>query len=303
MAGMIKRSGRYNYRVVESTNKECTIEFTDLDEVVGTSTFDEADAKAAGLAGKESWRKWPKAMYYNRAMSQGARMYCPDIFLGAVYDEGEIEMAAPKNTPPPEPSGRKPGLVAAVNIDDGVYGDVEVYQPLDEEPETKDNPHPSEPEPMEDDQRKSLLYHLMRCGAVENSKRELLDIVEPTRASAAVWIDYMRRLNTIPDGMFVPYVKMLRERVGITKEDVSDYCQEYFKQPVPTKLSSEHQRQLIGWLMIAQEEENDISDHPFDMQAKWREACNVSDEMLAKMSDEEVEESVNAWIDRQTEAV
>jgi hypothetical protein len=57
------------------------------------------DAEAMGLAGKDNWRKQPAVMLYNRAMSKGARQFCPDVFFGvAVYSEGEIEQT-------PEPQG------------------------------------------------------------------------------------------------------------------------------------------------------------------------------------------------------
>ena len=91
MAAMIKRSGRYNYKVLLTSAQSCKIEFFDNGESSGTVEFTVQDAKDAGLLNKDNWRKYTKQMLYNRAMSNGAKMYCSEIFLGAVYDEGEIE--------------------------------------------------------------------------------------------------------------------------------------------------------------------------------------------------------------------
>lgn len=94
---LIKRSGRYDYRVRNWTTKGCTVDFhlvksdSKLDKI-GEATFDEADARAAGLLGKENWRKYPKDMYFARALTSGARKFCGDAFGGVtVYDENEVD--------------------------------------------------------------------------------------------------------------------------------------------------------------------------------------------------------------------
>lgn len=91
-AGLIKRSGRYDYRYTEWTDRACTIEFTDNGEPVGVSTFTMEDARRAGLTG-ENWRKYPKAMLSARALTQGARAYCPDVSMGGIYTPDEIDDA------------------------------------------------------------------------------------------------------------------------------------------------------------------------------------------------------------------
>jgi hypothetical protein len=94
-AAAIKRSGKYNYRVKEHTPLNCSIEFLErFDgkwESCGTSDFSMDDAKAAGLNGGDNWRKYPKNMLFARAVSNGVRWYCPDLFLGApVYTPDEF---------------------------------------------------------------------------------------------------------------------------------------------------------------------------------------------------------------------
>jgi hypothetical protein len=90
LASAVKRKG-YNYKVLEHTNKICTINFLDGGEVIGTSTFSIEDAKLAGLDSKDVWKKYPRNMLYGRAMSNGCRWYCADIFGGAVYTPEELD--------------------------------------------------------------------------------------------------------------------------------------------------------------------------------------------------------------------
>jgi hypothetical protein len=94
VAAAIQRSGRYRYRVLEHTDQTCTIEFYEkVDgkwEAIGTSTFDMEDAKVAGLAGTENWRKFPRNMLFSRALTNGARWSTPDVFNGPVYSPEEL---------------------------------------------------------------------------------------------------------------------------------------------------------------------------------------------------------------------
>lgn len=85
MAACVKKSGRYNYRVTEMTDKACTIEFMErLDGkwlTSGVSTFTLEDAKKAGTKNLD---KFPRNMLFARAMSNGVRWYCPDVMNGSV---------------------------------------------------------------------------------------------------------------------------------------------------------------------------------------------------------------------------
>lgn len=93
MAAQIKRSGKYNYIVRQMDDKGCAIEFFESGQSIGTSSFDEADARAAGLLAGENWKKFPRNMYFSRAMSNGAKWYCPDVFSGPVYTPDELTAA------------------------------------------------------------------------------------------------------------------------------------------------------------------------------------------------------------------
>ncbi len=91
MATLIKRSRRYNYRITVWTEQECRITFTERGDPCGEASFTLKEAQAAGVAGKDVWRKYPKAMLFSRAIGQGARAFCADVFGGApVYAAEEL---------------------------------------------------------------------------------------------------------------------------------------------------------------------------------------------------------------------
>lgn len=92
-AGLIKKSGRYNYKVLEHSEQACKLEFYekwgDTWQSIGTSEFSMKEAQQAGLAAKDNWKKHPKNMLFARALSNGAKWYCADVFLTATYNESD----------------------------------------------------------------------------------------------------------------------------------------------------------------------------------------------------------------------
>ena len=91
-AAAVKRTGKYNYRVIEMSNEVCELEFYEGKQSVGKSRFTMQDAVAAGLATKDNWKKWPRNMLFARAISNGVKWYSPDIFNGAtVYTPDELD--------------------------------------------------------------------------------------------------------------------------------------------------------------------------------------------------------------------
>lgn len=119
MAAAVKSSGKYDYTVLECSDVSAEIQFTSGGVNIGTSKFTMADAKRAGVSGKDNWMKYPANMLFARAISNGVRWYCPDVFMSAVYVPGEIEdtpqpraviidapqpVSAPAPAPAPEPA-------------------------------------------------------------------------------------------------------------------------------------------------------------------------------------------------------
>lgn len=88
IASTVKGSAKYDFRVTEHTEKICSIDFFQGKEKLGTSTFTIEDAKKAGTKNLD---KFPKNMLYARAMSNGVKWFCPDIFSGPVYVPEEME--------------------------------------------------------------------------------------------------------------------------------------------------------------------------------------------------------------------
>lgn len=90
LGAMVKRSGKYDYRVKVSDNTQCVLTFLEKGEVRGDYSFTIEDAKAAMLTGKDNWRKYPKSMLFARALSAGIRTFCPDISACPLYVPEEL---------------------------------------------------------------------------------------------------------------------------------------------------------------------------------------------------------------------
>lgn len=90
IATLVKRSGKYNYRVTAHDETRCSIAFFEGKEKIGESTFTFADAEKAGVTKNAIWHKYRRNMLFARAMSNGARWYCPDIFGGVIYTPEEL---------------------------------------------------------------------------------------------------------------------------------------------------------------------------------------------------------------------
>jgi hypothetical protein len=84
LGALVKGSERYNYRPREVTAEVAIIAFYENGEEIGLSEFTIDQAKAAGLIrAKSGWEKFPAAMLFARAMSQGVRWFCPDVTAGS----------------------------------------------------------------------------------------------------------------------------------------------------------------------------------------------------------------------------
>ena len=93
-----------SYEVVQESNQGCKIVFKRPNCPNYTAEFTEADAKEAGLLGKDNWRKYPRDMYFWRAVAKGIRRIAPDATLG-LYTVDEISEGVFSNVeevPPPE---------------------------------------------------------------------------------------------------------------------------------------------------------------------------------------------------------
>lgn len=88
MASRVKGSGKYDYKVIQQDEKACSIDFYQGKDKIGNSTFTIEDAKKASTKNID---KFPKNMLFARAISNGVKWYCPDVFASAVYTPEEME--------------------------------------------------------------------------------------------------------------------------------------------------------------------------------------------------------------------
>lgn len=91
IASAVKGSGKYDYKVLKLDDKNCSIDFLQGGEVIGNSSFSIEDAKKAQTKNID---KFPKNMLFARAISNGVKWFCPDVFAGPVYVTEEM----PENT-------------------------------------------------------------------------------------------------------------------------------------------------------------------------------------------------------------
>lgn len=91
MAAMIDKHPEYDFEVQKQDDKLCEIAFFKNGKKKGVSTFTLDMAKNANLLNNPTWKQYPQNMLYARAMSNGARMYCPGVFGGPVYVPEELE--------------------------------------------------------------------------------------------------------------------------------------------------------------------------------------------------------------------
>ena len=87
IAFTVKGSGKYDYKVSKLDDKICSIDFYQGAEIIGNSTFTIEDAKKALTKNID---KFPKNMLFARAISNGVKWYCPDVFSGPVYVPEEM---------------------------------------------------------------------------------------------------------------------------------------------------------------------------------------------------------------------
>jgi hypothetical protein len=88
MAAAVKAHPRYDYRVRKMGNDAVAIEFFENGQSLGISEFTADDAKKANT---QNMSKFARNMLFARALSNGVRWYCPDVFNGnAVYVPEEL---------------------------------------------------------------------------------------------------------------------------------------------------------------------------------------------------------------------
>ena len=96
MSGLIKRSARYDYKVIVRDDKKCEIECFEVTagkrESCGPNiVWTIQKANTAGLTKNPTWKAYPDRMLFARAISEACTVYFPDLLLGNVYTPEEME--------------------------------------------------------------------------------------------------------------------------------------------------------------------------------------------------------------------
>ena len=96
MRALVMRAG-HRFAVTEFTDESVTVTVArkEWPEDVQQFTFTMADAKHAGLANSDTYRKHPKAMLLARATSAACRAVFPDVVSGMGYTPDEIAGSDP----------------------------------------------------------------------------------------------------------------------------------------------------------------------------------------------------------------
>ena len=103
-----------SFQVEEETEDRCIINFQ-RGSITYRASFTIEDAKRAGLAGKDNWKKWPTEMLFWRAVAKGVRriapesvmgLYTPDELSGGdVIDAAHVRLPGPDQQQPAGPVG------------------------------------------------------------------------------------------------------------------------------------------------------------------------------------------------------
>jgi hypothetical protein len=136
MRAMVARHG-HRIDVVENSNTVCEVKGVRADTgSTATVRWTMEDAKMAGLAGKNNWKTYPRAMLLARATSELCRIVFPDIIAGLSYTPEEVssiegidfvpEITVSESTPEPESE-----------IVDAEIVDAEIVEPVPEPPKKK----------------------------------------------------------------------------------------------------------------------------------------------------------------------
>lgn len=91
VATLVKNDPRYDYRVKQADANACVINWYEGGQIVGESSFTMAEATAAGITNKPTWKAYASDMLFARALTRGARRYAPGIFGGSpIYTPEEL---------------------------------------------------------------------------------------------------------------------------------------------------------------------------------------------------------------------
>jgi hypothetical protein len=94
LAQAVRRHPAYDYRVLEKSSTVCRIRFLANGETLGEEVFTIEMAERAQLLKNPTWKAYPEAMLFSRALTAGMRTHCPDALGGhTAYTSEELGAA------------------------------------------------------------------------------------------------------------------------------------------------------------------------------------------------------------------
>jgi hypothetical protein len=156
----------YRVLVTEASRTSATakVVLTTTGETLGSVTYSMEDAKTAGLAGKDNWKRNPEDMLVARATSRAVRRYCSDALVGGGLTEDEVESL--------EVTAEVDQVQPAAVAEPEVIEDAVIVEEAAPEPEPVPTPPaaPARPEPDADPEQPSPQLKGTTKAAVELCK-------------------------------------------------------------------------------------------------------------------------------------
>lgn len=140
MASAVKNNPKYDFRVRKMEDDEVAIEFFErIDgkyDSLGISKFSKEDAQRAGT---QNMGKFPRNMLFARAISNGIRWFCPDVFNGSVaYTPDELGAQV-------DDDGNVTDIPQVVDVQPEPETELETPEPVEPEAEPEPAPEPEKP--------------------------------------------------------------------------------------------------------------------------------------------------------------
>jgi hypothetical protein len=150
LASLIKRSGKYNYKILEHSKTVCTVEFWEFFDsqwqTMGVPiSYTLEDAKTEKADEKMTYKKWFDDMAFAACMRKGVRRYCADLTKGSDFttvddnnvleieakyiedaeDSAILEESVPFDAPPEDDGIEQSNTIVEGEIVEGEFTEVE----------------------------------------------------------------------------------------------------------------------------------------------------------------------------------
>ncbi len=96
LAQVLKHCPQARIDYIQNDDHACVIEATRPGSAPNRFSFSMEDATKAGLAGKDNWKKFTRAMLRSRCVSEMCRALFPDAIQGCSYTPEEIQDSIPE---------------------------------------------------------------------------------------------------------------------------------------------------------------------------------------------------------------